>query len=55
MTGDYVPSEKVGPLFSASDVVVLPYRSATQSGIIQIAYQLERPVICTAWAGSTRC
>ena len=30
MTGDYVPSEDVGLHFSASDLVVLPYRSATQ-------------------------
>jgi D-inositol-3-phosphate glycosyltransferase len=47
----YVPNEKVGLYFSAADVVVLPYRSATQSGIVQIAYQLERPVICTGVGG----
>ena len=47
----YVPNEKVGLYFSAADVVVLPYRSATQSGIVQIAWQLERPVICTDVGG----
>jgi glycosyltransferase involved in cell wall biosynthesis len=47
----YVPDEEVGLYFSAADVVVLPYRSATQSGIVQIAYQLERPVICTEVGG----
>jgi D-inositol-3-phosphate glycosyltransferase len=47
----YVPNEEVGLYFSAADVVVLPYRSATQSGIVQIAYQLERPVICTDVGG----
>lgn len=47
----YVPDEEVGPYFSAADVVVLPYRSATQSGIVQIAYQFERPVICTDVGG----
>ncbi len=47
----YVPDERVGLYFSAADVVVLPYRSATQSGIVQIAYQLERPVICTNVGG----
>src|SRR5690606_26793337 len=47
----YVPNEKVGLYFSAADVVVLPYRSATQSGIVPIAYQLERPVICTDVGG----
>jgi glycosyltransferase involved in cell wall biosynthesis len=51
MTGEYVPSEAVGPIFSACDATVLPYRSATQSGIIQVAYQLERPVICTRVGG----
>lgn len=48
---EYVPDEKVGLYFSAADVVVLPYRSATQSGIVPIAYQLERPVICTDVGG----
>lgn len=47
----YVPNEKVGLYFSAADAVVLPYRSATQSGIVQIAWQLERPVICTDVGG----
>jgi glycosyltransferase involved in cell wall biosynthesis len=51
MTGDYVPSESVGVHFSASDLVVLPYRSATQSGIVQVAFQLERPVLCTRVGG----
>ena len=51
MGGDYVPNEDVGVHFSASDLVVLPYRSATQSGIVQVAYQLERPVLCTRVGG----
>lgn len=50
---DYLPDERVAEVFSAADVVVLPYRSATQSGIVQIAYQLERPVICTGVGGLT--
>jgi glycosyltransferase involved in cell wall biosynthesis len=48
---EYVPDEMVGRYFSAADAVVLPYKSATQSGIVQIAYQLERPVICTDVGG----
>jgi len=48
---EYVPDERVGLYFSAADVVVLPYRTATQSGIVPIAYQLERPVICTDVGG----
>jgi glycosyltransferase involved in cell wall biosynthesis len=48
---DYVPNEKVAEYFSAADVVVLPYHSATQSGIVQIAYNFNKPVIATDVGG----
>jgi glycosyltransferase involved in cell wall biosynthesis len=48
---EYVPNEDVGIYFSACDVVVLPYVSATQSGIVQIAYQFDKPVIATDVGG----
>ena len=48
---DYVPNEEVGVFFSAADVMTLPYKSATQSGIIQIAYNFHRPVIATDVGG----
>jgi glycosyltransferase involved in cell wall biosynthesis len=48
---DYVPNNEVAKYFSASDVVVLPYRSATQSGIVQIAYNFNKPVIATDVGG----
>jgi glycosyltransferase involved in cell wall biosynthesis len=48
---DYVPNEEVNKYFSACDVVVLPYISATQSGIVQIAYQFDKPVIATDVGG----
>jgi glycosyltransferase involved in cell wall biosynthesis len=48
---EYVPNENVGGYFCASDVVVLPYLSATQSGIIQIAYNFNKPVIATNVGG----
>ena len=51
VVADYVPNEKVGLYFSAADAVVLPYRSATQSGIAQIAYNFDRPVIATDVGG----
>jgi glycosyltransferase involved in cell wall biosynthesis len=51
MSGDYVGNDEVGVYFSACDLVVLPYRSATQSGIVQVAYQLERPVVSTKVGG----
>jgi len=48
---EYVPNEEVCWYFSAADVVVLPYRSATQSGIAQIAYHFDKPVIATDVGG----
>ncbi len=48
---DYVPNDAVATYFSAADVVVLPYLSATQSGIVQIAYQFDKPVIATDVGG----
>jgi glycosyltransferase involved in cell wall biosynthesis len=44
---DYVPNEDVGLYFSAADLVVQPYVSATGSGIIQIAFGFGKPVIAT--------
>jgi glycosyltransferase involved in cell wall biosynthesis len=48
---EYVPNERVGLYFEAADLVVLPYVSATQSGIIQIAYGFNRPVVSTKVGG----
>jgi len=53
LRGEYLPNDQVAPYFCASDVVVLPYRSATQSGIVQIAYQFDKPVIATNVGGLT--
>lgn len=51
LVADYVPNEIVAKYFSAADVAVLPYRSATQSGIAQIAYNFDKPVIATNVGG----
>ncbi len=48
---DYIPTSEVAKYFSAADCVVLPYRSATQSGIVQIAYNFDKPVIATDVGG----
>lgn len=48
---DYVPNDHVARYFGAADVVVLPYLSATQSGIAQIAYHFDKPVIATHVGG----
>lgn len=47
----YTPDREVEKYFAASDLVVLPYTSATQSGIVQIAYGFEKPVIVTKTGG----
>lgn len=47
----YVPNDQVVHYFSAADVVALPYLSATQSGITQIAYNFDKPVIATDVGG----
>ena len=48
---NYIPAEKVKYYFCAADLVAQPYRSATQSGITQIAYHFERPMLVTNIGG----
>ena len=47
----YIANEDVADYFLATNVVVLPYISATQSGIVQIAFGLGTPVITTDVGG----
>lgn len=47
----YVPDKEVGWYFQQADLVVLPYVSATQSGIIPLAYHFLKPVIATRVGG----
>ncbi len=48
---DYIPNDEVALYFSAANAAVLPYRSATQSGIVQIAYNFDVPAIVTNVGG----
>jgi len=48
---EHVPDEAVGRYFGAADLVALPYVSATQSGITQIAYAFGLPVVSTNVGG----
>lgn len=43
----YVPNEEVGLYFSAADLVVQPYVSATGSGVVQMAFGFNKPVAAT--------
>jgi glycosyltransferase involved in cell wall biosynthesis len=47
----YIPFEEVGALMELAQVVVYPYRNATQSGSLQVAYTFGRPVIATRVGG----
>ena len=47
----YIPDKEVEKFFAAADLVVLPYESATQSGIVQISYSFEKPVLATNVGG----
>jgi len=48
----YVSDEEMALYFRACDVLVLPYESSTQSGIIQVAFELGVPVITTTVGGN---
>src|SRR5690625_7857258 len=47
----YIPDERVKLYFSAADLVVQPYRSATQSGVAHVAFHFSRPVVVTNVGG----
>jgi len=47
----FIPNDDVRIYFSAADVVAQPYRSATQSGVSQVAYHFEVPMIITNVGG----
>jgi glycosyltransferase involved in cell wall biosynthesis len=48
---EFISDSELPLYFAAADVLVLPYRTATQSGIVGIALQMERPVIATKVGG----
>ncbi len=47
----FIPDAEVPNYFCAADFLVLPYRSATQSGVTQIAYHFDLPMIATNVGG----
>ena len=48
---DFIPNEQVADYFCAADMVVQPYKNATQSGVSQIAYHFGRPMLVTDVGG----
>jgi D-inositol-3-phosphate glycosyltransferase len=51
MKTDFIPDSEVINYFCACDLVVQPYKSATQSGVTQIAYHFNKPMIITNVGG----
>lgn len=48
---EFIPNEAVKYYFSAADVVIQPYRNATQSGVTPLAYHFNKPMIVTNVGG----
>ncbi len=48
---NYIPADEVKYFFSACDLVVQPYKTATQSGVTQVAYHFNKPMIVTDVGG----
>ena len=48
---DFIPDSEVRYYFSAADIIAQPYKSATQSGVTQIAYHFEKPMLVTNVGG----
>ena len=51
MHTDFIPDHEVNRYFCAADLVAQPYKSATQSGVSQIAYHFEKPMVVTRVGG----
>ncbi|NUM31775.1 MAG: glycosyltransferase family 4 protein [Bacteroidetes bacterium] len=48
---DFIPDSKVHLYFSAADITVQPYKEATQSGVTQVSYFYNKPMIVTNIGG----
>lgn len=51
ITKTFIPNSEVVNYFCAADIVVQPYRHATQSGVTQIAYHFNKPMLVTDVGG----
>jgi glycosyltransferase involved in cell wall biosynthesis len=48
---DYIPNSGVPDFFNAVDIIAQPYKSATQSGVTQIGYHFNKPMLVTNVGG----
>ena len=51
LLNQFIPNDDVKYYFSAADIVALPYRSATQSGVTQVSFHFEVPTLVTNVGG----
>ena len=51
MHANFIPDNDVVNYFCAADIIVQPYKHATQSGVTQIAYHFEKPMLVTDVGG----
>ncbi len=48
---DYIPNERINRYFCAADLIVQPYKTATQSGVTQIGYHFNKAMLVTNVGG----
>lgn len=48
---EFIPDDQVRYYFGACDILVQPYKEATQSGVTQVAYHFSKPMIVTSVGG----
>lgn len=48
---DFIPDSDVNQYFSAADIITQPYKTATQSGVTQIAFHFEKSMLVTNVGG----
>ena len=51
MRNEFVPDGDLRKYFGAADLIVQPYKTATQSGVTQVAFHFEKPMLVTNVGG----
>ncbi|MBQ7192295.1 MAG: glycosyltransferase [Paludibacteraceae bacterium] len=51
LRNEFIPDSEMPLYFGAADIIVQPYKTATQSGVTQVAFQFEKPMLVTNVGG----
>ena len=51
MRNEFIPDGDLRKYFGAADLIVQPYKTATQSGVTQVAFHFEKPMLVTNVGG----